>query len=109
MYKRQPLEDINTAIRIDLIFSQTDYEKSAIQRSIKIELKGIKVNFATVEDLLIHKIFAGRPKDFEDVKILILKNPGINKNYVRKWLKDFDKTLENKNLLIQFNEIIKHL
>ena len=104
-----PLEDINTRIRIDFIFSQTGYEKRAIGRSIKIDLKGVKVNFTTVEDLLIHKIFAGRPKDLEDVKILILKNPGINKTYVRKWLTDFDKTLDNKNFLTQFNEIIKHL
>jgi predicted nucleotidyltransferase len=104
-----PLEDINTRVRIDFIFSQTEYEKRAINRSIKIDLKGIKVNFTTVEDLLIHKIFAGRPKDLEDVKILILKNPGINKNYIRKWLTDFDKTFDNKNFLTQFNGIIKQL
>jgi predicted nucleotidyltransferase len=103
-----PTEDINTRIRVDFIFSQTDYEKRAIARSIKIDLKGVKVNFTTVEDLLIHKIFAGRPKDLEDVKILILKNPGINKTYVRKWLTDFDKTLD-KNFLKQFNDIIRKL
>ena len=84
-------------------------KSGAINRSIKIDLKDAKVNFTTVEDLLIHKIFAGRPKDLEDVKILILKNPGINKTYVRKWLTDFDKTLENKNFLKQFNDIIMHL
>lgn len=104
-----PLEDIGTNIRVDFIFSQTDYEKNAIKRSVKIDLKGVKVNFSTVEDLLIHKIFAGRPKDLEDAKILILKNPKINRNYIRKWLKEFDKTLENKNFLKQFNEIVNHL
>ncbi|MCX7699063.1 MAG: nucleotidyltransferase [Candidatus Goldbacteria bacterium] len=34
----------------------------------KIIFNKIKVSFASPEDLIIHKIFAGRPRDIEDIK-----------------------------------------
>jgi predicted nucleotidyltransferase len=102
-----PLEDKNTKIRIDLIFSQTSYEKYALKKAVQISIEDTKINFASVEDLLIHKIFAARPRDLEDVRVLILKNPGINKKYIRKWLKEFDNILEGKNFLDNFNSMLK--
>jgi hypothetical protein len=49
-----------------------------------------------VEDAIIHKIFAGRPRDIEDVKSMILKNPKIDTAYIRRWLKEFDVAIEGK-------------
>ncbi len=48
------------------------------------------VKFATLEDVIIHKIIAGRPRDLEDVKTILLKNPNYNPKYIYKWLKKFD-------------------
>ncbi|MBU4504389.1 MAG: nucleotidyltransferase, partial [Proteobacteria bacterium] len=81
----------------------------AINRSKKIKILNQEVNFASPEDLIIHKIFAGRPRDIEDVRTVLLKNPDIDVRYVRKWLKEFDLFSEKKEFLKTFEEVIKEI
>ncbi|MCH8038872.1 MAG: hypothetical protein IH977_00820 [Nitrospinae bacterium] len=47
------------------------------------------VHFASVEDVIIHKIIAGRPRDLEDVRSVLLKNEAVHLDYIRKWLQEF--------------------
>ncbi|MBU4141204.1 MAG: nucleotidyl transferase AbiEii/AbiGii toxin family protein, partial [Candidatus Omnitrophica bacterium] len=63
-----PVEDNKTKLRIDFIFSNTPYEKGAIRHARRVKMKGYPVKFASIEDLIIHKLFAGRAVDLEDVK-----------------------------------------
>lgn len=103
-----PTKDPATGIRVDFIFSFTPYEAGAIQRARKIKILGNEVSFASPEDLVIHKIFAGRPRDLEDAKSVIIKNPGMDLDYIRKWLREFDRSSEEKkDFLGIFEEIIK--
>lgn len=102
-----PTLDERSGIRVDFIFSFSTYEKTAIERAVKIEINGYPVKFASVEDLIIHKIFAGRPRDIEDVRKILLKNK-VDENYIKKWLKEFDKAL-GKNTLKTFVELIKEV
>ncbi len=51
-----PALDEATGIRIDFIFSFTPYEAQAIKRAKKVRILDQDVRFATVEDLIIHKI-----------------------------------------------------
>ena len=88
-----PLLDKETQIKIDLIFSFTPYESEAIKRAKKINFENTEVNFASLEDVVIHKIFSGRARDLEDVKLILLKNKNYDKEYIFKWLAEFDKTL----------------
>ncbi len=104
-----PAVDEATAIRVDFIFSFTTYETEAIKRSRKIEILGEKVCFATPEDVIIHKIFAGRPRDIDDVKSIIFKNPGIDIQYIRSWLKEFDQSSDKKTFLKTFKEILQKI
>ena len=55
------------------------------------------------------KIFAGRPRDIEDVRTVLLKNPDIDVQYIRKWLKEFDLSSEKKDFLTTFEEVIKEI
>jgi predicted nucleotidyltransferase len=101
-----PTRDEKTGIRVDFIFSFTPYETEAIKRAKKVTLMNQDVNFVSVEDLIIHKIFAGRPRDLEDVRIILLKNPDMNINYIKDWLREFDKASEGKAFTDIFEEII---
>lgn len=65
------------------------------------------INFASVEDIIIHKIFAGRSRDLEDIKSIILKNPDFDIGYIKKWLKEFDRSVKGKNLLKSFHQILR--
>lgn len=104
-----PALDEHTGIRVDFIFSYTPYETGAIKRAKKVKIMGQEVNIASPEDLIIHKIFAGRPRDIEDVRTVLLKNPDIDLPYIRKWLKQFDESSEEKGFLKTFEEIVKDL
>ena len=67
-----------------------------------------KVCFASLEDLVIHKIIAGRSRDLEDVRVVLLKNPGFDRNYIEHWLKLFDESL-TENYLETFRSILAEL
>jgi len=100
------LEEI-TGIRVDFIFSFTTYEIEAIKRARKITIMGREVCFASPEDVIIHKIFAGRPRDIEDVRSIILKNSDMDIQYIRGWLKEFDKSSEKRDFLKTFKKVLK--
>jgi predicted nucleotidyltransferase len=104
-----PAIDETTGIRVDFIFSFTPYETEAIKRAKKVTILGQKVNFASAEDLIIHKIFSGRPRDIEDVKTIILKNPKIDIQHIRGWLKEFDASSDEKEFLRTFEGVLKEV
>jgi hypothetical protein len=64
------------------------------------------VAFASVEDLIIHKIFAGRPRDLEDVRSVLLRNPDVEIGHIRKWLGEFDEAVEGGSFTNTFDEIL---
>lgn len=99
-----PCQDLQSGIRIDFIFSFSPYEQKAVGRAQKFKIGQTEVCFATVEDLIIHKLVAGRPRDWEDVKNVLLKNPSIDDAYVHHWLRDFEKALQ-KPLVAKLEEL----
>jgi hypothetical protein len=102
-----PALDETTGIRVDFIFSFTPYEIEAIKRARRIKILRQEVSFASPEDVIIHKIFAGRPRDIEDVRTIILKNPEIDIQYIKGWLRKFDASSDKKDFLKTFEEILK--
>ena len=99
-----PCEDSTTTIRVDFIFSFSPYEQQAMGRVRKVKMEDTAVHFASVEDVIIHKIIAGRPRDLEDVRSVLLKNEAVHLDYIRKWLQEFSDSL-NEPFLERFNEI----
>ncbi len=100
--------DEKTGIRVDFIFSFSLYEKQAIKKATDIKFGNTIVKFASLEDLVIHKIIAGRAIDIEDVRSIILKNPDYNAKYIKRWLQEFDKSLNEKFLKV-FQRIVKEI
>jgi hypothetical protein len=85
-----PARDANSGIRLDLIFSTTPYETQAIGRAVLLEIDGVSVPFASAEDLLIHKLFAGRPRDIEDaVGVVLRKGEDLDWDYMNHWVRQF--------------------
>jgi hypothetical protein len=87
-----------SGIRIDLIFSFSPYEQQALKRARRVPLGGAQVCFASLEDLIIHKMLAGRPRDLEDLRSVLLKNRAFDLEYVHRWLREFDRGLGERSL-----------
>jgi len=103
-----PTLDKKSGIRVDFIFSFSPYERQAIERGKDIKLGRTLVKFASLEDVVIHKVIAGRARDLEDVRSILLKNPKYNLDYIKKWFKEFDQSLD-ENFLKVFRGIKKDL
>jgi hypothetical protein len=85
-----PTRHAPSAMRVDLIFSTLPYEAEAIRRAVRVPIGGADVPFATPEDLLVHKVFAGRPRDLEDaVSVIRRQGDAIDWAYVTRWLAAF--------------------
>ena len=87
------LLDASTGVRVDFIFSHSQYERQAIERAKGVKYEKTSVKFASLEDVVIHKIIAGRARDMEDVSTILLKNPEYDYQYISRWLWKFDDSL----------------
>ncbi len=103
-----PCSDPETGIRIDLMFSFSPYEQLAISRARTVHIGEADICFASLEDLLIHKFIAGRARDLEDARIVLIKNPNPDLAYVGHWLAEFSK-LTKGNYLDRLDRILKEL
>jgi len=85
-----PVRHALTGLRVDFIFSSTRYEREAIARAESVPVAGAAVPFATAEDLILHKLFAGRPRDIEDAEgVVRRKGASLDWAYVERWAAAF--------------------
>ncbi|MFN2431721.1 MAG: nucleotidyl transferase AbiEii/AbiGii toxin family protein [Gemmatimonadota bacterium] len=85
-----PARHAESGLRVDFVFSTTPYEAQAIARAVRVEMAGFAVPFATAEDLLLHKLFAGRARDWEDsVGVVRRKGGEIDWAYVERRAREF--------------------
>ncbi|MEW5902593.1 MAG: nucleotidyltransferase [Acidobacteriota bacterium] len=97
-----PCDDPQSGVRVDLTFSFNPYERQALERVKMVAMGKAIVRFTSVEDLIIHKIIAGRPRDLEDIKGVLLKNRGLDEVYIRNWLRECQDSL-SEPLLQRFD------
>ena len=93
-----PVAEESSGIRVDFIFSSAGFERAAIGRVVTVKYGQVLVKFASAEDLIILKVFSGRPKDIDDAKSILIKNPQVDRAYIEKWLHEFDKALDTSYL-----------
>jgi hypothetical protein len=101
-----PCQDKKTGIRVDFIFSLTSYEAEALNRSKLVKMGTIEIRFASLEDLIIHKVIAGRPRDWEDVERVLAKNPQADIPFIEKQLSLFEESVD-RPLLEPLRQFLK--
>jgi hypothetical protein len=105
-----PLLHAETGIRVDLIFSFSPYERGALKRVVRKSVAGHDVAFASLEDVIVYKVVAGRPRDIEDIRGILARPHRRDDSYILQWLDEFSKALERplskeyKNLLREQRE-----
>jgi len=94
----------STGIGIDIALGGMPFEESSIQRSSESEfLPGIFLNTCSAEDLIVHKAFAARGKDWIDIEGVILRQKKLDWEYIESQLKpllELKEEPENWKILV---------
>lgn len=67
---------------VDLMLPVTDYQEIALGRATQHVL--------TVEDVIIHKLIAGRPRDDADIASILTSGVRLNSKYIEHWANEWD-------------------
>jgi len=69
----------------DLLISGTEYQKSAIRRSITEIIDNSNVKVLTAEDVIVHKLIAGRFQDLADIEAIVKSMDNLDDEYIQNW------------------------
>ena len=100
------MRHVDSAIDIDLVFGSLSFEQVAIANSHVHEIGGLRVQLPRVEDLMIMKAIAGRPKDIQDIEALLAANPGADLEITRRWIKEFAVAMTMPDILAEFEKLV---
>lgn len=103
-----PAEESESRIRVDFIFSFSEYERQAIDRAKQVGMNDYPVRFASCEDIIIHKMVAGRAVDIEDVRHLLAKNrEQLDFTYLGWWFSEFSDLPEHEQIVESFERLLE--
>ncbi len=89
-------------IDVDIVFAALPFELESIRNATALEIEGLSVQLPRVEDFVIMKAVAARPKDLIDIESLIEAHPNLEYKRIRKVVREFADVLDmpdiNENL-----------
>ena len=100
------LTHIASNIDVDISLGGLAFEQQTIDRAQDYQVAGVRLRLPCVEDLLIMKAFAHRPKDMDDIKGLLDAHPQADLAIVRQWLKEFATAMSMPDLVDDFEKIV---
>ena len=85
---RDPGEDPHLLVvrgqgdEVDILLAVTDYQRVALGRAVDHVL--------TVEDVIVHKLIAWRPRDRNDIASILETEPRLDHAYIAHWVQAWD-------------------
>ena len=103
-----PAADPASGVRVDLILSWTSFEAEAIGRATPVTVDGSTYRVASAADLVVLKIIAGRPRDLDDVRGILVRDPEIDVALIERWLQAFRESIESDtDPVVAFRRILE--
>lgn len=91
---------------LDVSLAWLPFETSAIERAETMELGGVQAPVATVDDLLVYKAIAWRPRDRDDIERLVAAGHSIDVERVQRTVQELAEALEEPERARVFAELI---
>ena len=70
--------------QIDILLPVVEYQQTALERAVDHVL--------TVEDVIIHKLIAWRPRDRDDIRSMLEVEPELDAHYLDHWIAEWELT-----------------
>jgi hypothetical protein len=95
-----------SGIEIDLSLAVIPFELEAIEKAEWATVEEHRIRIPRLEDLLVFKLVAGRPRDLDDVEQLLVRNPRpLDLARVDRTLGEFCEVLEDESRLAAWQAI----
>jgi hypothetical protein len=78
------LRHLRSGIDLDVTLGGLPFEQAAVEKSAVHSIGGLQLRLPRVEDLLVMKAIARRPKDIEDIRGLLAVHPQVDISEVRR-------------------------
>jgi len=103
-----PLFHERTRMPLDLVVARDSLELTFLERARLIDIGGVTVPVISPEDLVVAKLFAGRPRDLEDVRsVLGATGESMDLRYVRALLGQLDEAEDRADLLPALERLLE--
>jgi hypothetical protein len=100
------MRHVESGIDIDVTFGGLSFEQAAIDNSKAHDIGGLRLRLPRVEDLLIMKAVARRPKDLQDIEGLLAAHPEADVAIVRQWVSEFATAMSASDMLDDFEKLV---
>lgn len=100
------LKHLDSGIDIDVAFGGLPFEQAAIDHSQLHNVDGVSVRLPRIEDLLVMKAVARRPKDLLDIQGLLEAHPDADVEVVRHWVREFSTAMSMSDMADGFEKLL---
>jgi len=92
---------------LDIALGALPFEKTMMERAAPLEFApGILLPCCTAEDLLILKVFAGRPRDELDARSIVARQENLDVGYIRRQLRELARIVDAEDDILQLAKSI---
>jgi hypothetical protein len=95
-----------SGIDIDVIMGGLVFERAAIDDAKIHAIGDLRLRLPRVEDLLIMKAVARRPKDLQDIEGLLAAHPEADLTAVRHWVSEFATAMSASDMVDDFDRLV---
>ncbi len=96
-----------TQTNIDISMGASPFEEEMTERSVFKSFAKLTIRLPSVEDLIIMKAIAHRPKDIEDIRTIVDNNPNLDIPRIERWVKDYAELLYAPDLWDEIRKILE--
>ena len=101
-----PFVHLNTGMPVDVVLAGSGLEDVFLSRVQRVDIGGMSVPILDLEDLVIAKVLAGRPKDLDDARALWrIHGSRLDAGRIRALLAELQAALTQSDLLPAFDAI----
>ena len=95
-----------SGIDVDLTFGELPFERTAVANCQSHDIGGVRVRLPRVQDLLVMKAIARRPKDVPDLEGLLVAHPEADVASGRRWVREFAIAMSMPDILEEFDTLL---
>jgi len=93
------LEHIDTAVGADISLGLLPFEHEVVARATRLRVGSLEIPLPAVEDLIILKGVAHRPRDLQDIQALVERHPHLDTARIQTVLAEFAQVLDMPEIL----------